>query len=104
MGVNADGLLPKGVAEDNVGGFSADTGESQEIVEPVRHLAAEALHQFLTAILNRFGFVAVEIYLANLLLKSRQGRLSVVVGFAIFLEKSDCDLPNQVIPGLGRQR
>jgi Rho termination factor, N-terminal domain len=103
MGVNTDGLLPEGVAEDDVRGFSADAGKSQEVVDPVRHLAAEALHQFLTAILNRFGFVAVEIYLANLLLKSRQGRLSVVVGFAISLEKSDGDLPNQVIPGLGRQ-
>ena len=63
--------LAEGVAEYDVGGFSADTGKSQEIIELVRHLAAEALH-FAAAILNRFGFVAVEVYFANLL--SSRGR------------------------------
>ena len=75
MGVDADELLPKGVAEDNVGGFLRHRGESGDRragPAPGRRSAAPVL----TAILNRFGFVAVEIYLANLLLKSRQDVLT----------------------------
>ncbi len=31
MGVDADGLLAEAVAEDDVGGFSADAGEADEV-------------------------------------------------------------------------
>ena len=103
MGIDADGLLTEGVAQDNVSGFSPDAGEAQEIFEPVGHLAAEALDDFSAALLDGAGFDAVEVDLADLFLELLQRYSRKVSRRFIFFKQLDGDLVYEIVPRLGRQ-
>lgn len=69
MGVDADGLLPESVAEDDVGSLSSHTGEGKKVVEFGGDFALKALDDFAATVVNRFCFIAVEIDFVNLALQ-----------------------------------
>ena len=53
MGVNADGVLAESVAKHDVGGFSADAREREQVVQLIGNFAAEAFDDLVAAVLNR---------------------------------------------------
>ena len=76
MGVDADGLLAETIAEDDIGCLTADAGEADEVCEIVGNFTAEALDQLHATVVNRFGFVAVEIDFADLRFQIGERQLS----------------------------
>ena len=103
MGVDADGLLPESVAEDDIGCLSSHAGKRQQIVQLVRDFAFEALDDFAAAVVNRLGFVAVEIDFVDFTFQRRHLCLGIVCRGSVFLEKIDGHPVNEIVPGLGRQ-
>lgn len=85
MGVDTYGILAERVAEDDVGGFSADPRQRQQIVQLVGNRTAEAFNQHMTAALNCLGFVAIKIDFPNTFFQLTKSRAGVVrrclVGF-----------------------
>jgi hypothetical protein len=65
VGVDTDGRLTKGVAKHDIGCFSAHAREGQQIVEILRDISAETLNDFLAAVVNGSGLVAIEVDLAE---------------------------------------
>ena len=53
VGVDADGLLPESVAEQDIGCLSSYAGKSKKVVQLVGHFAIEALDDFPAAVMNR---------------------------------------------------
>jgi hypothetical protein len=98
--IDADGLFAEGVSKNNIRGFSPDAREADEIFQVVGHLAAEALHELFAAIVNRFGFVTIEIDLADLPLESGQRRAGVISRRAIGFEQFRCYFVDQIIASL----
>ena len=66
VGVDADGLFAEGIAENDIGGLAADAGQTDQVIEIVGDLAAKALDQLTATVMNRFGFVAIKVDLADL--------------------------------------
>jgi hypothetical protein len=102
MGIDTDGLLGKGVAEYDVGGFSADAGKTDQIIQTVRHFSAETLDDLHATIANRARFVAVKVDPADLLFELLLGRSRVIHRGAVFLKEFDRDLIDEIVPGLRR--
>ena len=102
VGIDADCLLSKDVTKNNVGGFSADAGETQEIFEPIGHLAPETRHEFIAAVVNRARFVAIKVNLPEFLLQLLYRCSGVVFGGSIFLKQLDGDLIDKIVPRLRR--
>jgi len=65
VGVDTDGLPAERVAEHDVGRFSADAGQADEICEVVRDLPGESRDQLAAAVLDRLRLIAVEIDFAD---------------------------------------
>jgi hypothetical protein len=103
VGVNADRFLPEGVAEQDVGGFSADAGKRQKIIEIVGNFAIEPLDDLIATVVYRPRFITIEIDPADLLLQLWQRRARIILGRSVFLEKIDGQQVDEIIPGLGRQ-
>ena len=103
MGVHADGLPPESVAEHDIGCLSSHAGESEQIVQLVRNFAFEALDDFAAAVVNRLGFVAVEIDFVDFTFQGRHLCLGIVCRGSVFLEKIDGHAVNEIVPGLCRQ-
>ena len=61
VGVDADRLLAEGVAENDIRRLAPHAWQGNKIIEIVRDFAAEALDQFFTAVVNRFGFVTIKV-------------------------------------------
>jgi hypothetical protein len=101
--IDADGLFAEGVSKNNIRGLSADAREADEILQVVGHVAAEALHEFFAAIVNRFAFVTIEIDLADLPLESGQRRTGVISRRAIGFEQLRCYFVDQIVAGLGSE-
>ena len=53
VGVDADGLLPESVAEQNIGCLSSYAGKSEKLVQLFGHFAIEALDDLPAAVVNR---------------------------------------------------
>src|SRR5262245_35423242 len=72
VGVDADGLLPESVAEYDIGRFSSHAGKAKKVVQSVRDFAIETLNDLAAAIVNRLGFVAIEVNFVDLAFELRQ--------------------------------
>src|ERR1700756_2967132 len=103
MCIDADGLLAKGVAQNNIGGFSADARKAKEIFQPLGYSAIKALDDFGAAVVNGARLVAVEVDLAQLFLQLLQRYSRIVFGRSIFFKQIDGDLVYQIVPRLGGQ-
>ena len=103
MGVDADGLLPESVAENDVGCFSTDTGKRQQIVQLIGDFAFEALDDFAAAVMNRLGFIAVEIDFVDFTFQGGHLCLGIVSRRLVFLEKIDGHPIDEIVPRLCRE-
>ena len=103
MGVDADGLLPESVAEDDVRGFSSYAGQCEQIVQLVWDFALEALDDFAAAVMNRLGFIAVEIDLVDFPFQGGHRCFGVVSRRSVFLEKVDGYPIDKIVPRLCRE-
>jgi hypothetical protein len=99
--IDADGLFAEGVSKNNIRGLSPDARETDEILQVVGHVAAEALHELFAAIVDRFAFVTIEIDLADLPLESGQRRAGVINRRAMGFEEFRCYFVDQIVAGLG---
>jgi hypothetical protein len=61
MRVHTDGRLTKGVAQNDVRRLASHPRKRQQIFKPIRHLPTEVVEQRPARILDRAGFVAVEV-------------------------------------------
>src|SRR5262249_24706319 len=102
MGVDADGLLPESVAENDIGCLSSNAGKRQQIVQLVGDFALEALDDFAAAVMNRLGFVAVEIDFVSFSFEVRRGGLGIVSRRSVFLKKIDGYAVDEIVPRLRR--
>jgi hypothetical protein len=100
MGVDADGLLPESVAEDDIGCFPSHTGKREQIVQFVGDFALEALDDFAAAIMDRLCFIAVEIDFVDFTFQLRRRGLGVVFRGSVFFEKVDSHPVDEIVPGL----
>lgn len=100
VGIDADGLLVKAVAQHDVGCLSSYARQAKKILQPVGDSAIEALDDFAAAVMNRFGFVAIEVDFVDLALQLRQRLASVVCRDPVFLEKFDRHSVHEIVPGL----
>ena len=103
MGVDADGLLPESVAEDDIGCLSSHAGKREQILQLVRDFAFEALDDFAAAVVNRLGFVAVEIDFVDFTCQGRHRGLGIVSRRSVFLKKIDGYAVDEIVPRLRRQ-
>lgn len=103
MGVDADGLLPKSVAKQDIGCFSSYSGKSKKVVQLVGHFAIEALDDLTAAVMNRASFGPIKIDLADLLFQFSQRRAGIVFRRSVFLEKIGSHSVDELVPGLGCQ-
>jgi hypothetical protein len=103
VGVDTDGLLAEGVAENDIRRLPPHAWQGNKIVEIVRDLAAEALDQFFTAVVNRFGFVTIKVDLADLLYQPCRPRSGVIGRVSIGLEQVDGDFVDQIVARLSGQ-
>ena len=103
MGIHADGLPPESVAENDIGCLSSHAGKRQQIVQLVGDFALEALDDFAAAVVNRLGFVAVEIDFVDFTFQGRHLCLGIVCGGSVSLEKIDGYPVDEIVPCLRRQ-
>jgi len=103
VGVDADGLLPESVAENDVGCFSSHAGEGKKVVQFVGDFALEALDDFAAAVVNRASLIPVKIDLADLLFQFRHRRAGIVFRRSVFFEKVGRHSVDEIVPGLGCQ-
>jgi hypothetical protein len=103
VGIDADGLFAERVSENNIRGLSTYAREADEILQVVGHVAAEALHELLAAIVNRFAFVTIEIDLADLPLESGQRRAGVISRRAMGFKQLRCYFVDQIVTCLGSE-
>ncbi len=100
MSIDADGLLAKGVAENDVSGLTAHARQREEIFDIVRDLAAEARDERFAAVVNRFRFGAIKVNFPDLDLQFRRCSAGVIAGRTVRLEKFRRDLVDQIVARL----
>ena len=101
MRIDADRLPSKRIAQNDIGRLAPDSGQRDEIVEIVGDVAAEACHQFSSAVVDRLGFIAIKINLADLKFEFCPRRGRVVAGGAVASEKFRRDFIDQIVARLG---
>ncbi len=103
VGVDADGLLPESVAEQDIGCFSSYARKSKKFVQLVGHFAIEPLNDLTAAVVNRASFIPVEIDFADLLFQFRQRLAGIVFRRPVFLEKIGSHSVDEFVPRLSCQ-
>jgi len=103
VGIDADRLLAEGVTEDNVGGFSSDTGKGQEIVQLSRHLALKAADEFRAAILDPPALDTIEVNPADIRAELLQRCGGVVFGTPILGKECGRNLIDEIVSRLRSQ-
>ena len=101
VGIDPDGILAKGVAEEDVGCFSTHPGQRGQIVDVLRDFASKPLSNFPAAILDHSGLVPVEVDFADCLFQLFQRGAGIVFSGPEPGEDLGRYLINQAIPGLG---
>lgn len=101
VGIDPDGILTEGVAEDDVGCFSTHPGQRGLLVDVLRDFASKPLDNFPAAILDHSGLVPVEVDFADCLFQLFQRGASIVFGGAEVWKNLGRYLINQIIPDLG---
>lgn len=81
----------KGVAEDDVGCFSADACQRNQFTHGLRNFSVELFRQSGAACLDVFGLAAKEANAADLKFQFRQRRLGIIASRAILFEEGRRD-------------
>ncbi|BBJ42651.1 hypothetical protein SSPO_053690 [Streptomyces antimycoticus] len=103
VGVHGQARHPEGIAEHHIGRLTADTGQGDQILEPARDLAAEAVTEGCGQAQQRFGLGAEEAGRPDQLLQGLRVGCRHVLGRRTGGEERGGGLVDPQIGGLGGQ-
>lgn len=98
-----DTLYTKAIAQNDIGGLSADTVKGEQLVHRLRDDAAESFENGRTGFLDAFGFVAVKAGRADVVFKLFLRDFEPVFGAAVFFEQVLGDDVDAGVSALGGQ-
>ena len=103
MGIHPDGFLVEGIAQQDVGRLSPDSGKGRQIIQVVGDLTAKTLNDTTAAVLNEACLVAIKIDFSDLFFEFYQRAFGIVLGVFKPGKERRCYLIDPFIPGLGGQ-